>query len=74
MYYNALNNEKPENEKLHSEYNLYVTKEKWKHFKKYDTMKAMEGLFKLIAKEEKKIRTDPIAQVTDLLKKVFGKQ
>jgi len=40
---------------------------------KYVTTKAMEGLFKLIAKEEKKIRTDPLAQVTDLLKKVFGK-
>lgn len=41
---------------------------------KYVTAKAMEGLFKLIAGEEKKIRTDPAAQVTALLKKVFGKK
>jgi hypothetical protein len=40
---------------------------------KYVTTKAMQGLFKLLATEEKKIRTDPLAQVTDLLKKVFGK-
>jgi hypothetical protein len=38
----------------------------------YVTTKAMDGLFKLIADEELKIRKDPIAQVTDLLKKVFG--
>jgi hypothetical protein len=41
---------------------------------KYVTMKAMEGLFKMIAGEEKKIRTDPLAQVTALLKRVFGKK
>ena len=41
---------------------------------KYITARAMEGLFKLIAGEEKKIRTDPLAQVTALLKKVFGKK
>jgi hypothetical protein len=39
----------------------------------YVTDKAIEGLFKLIAEEEIKIRKDPAAQVTDLLKKVFGK-
>lgn len=38
----------------------------------YVTQKAMEGLFKLIAQEELKIRKDPVARVTDLLKKVFG--
>jgi len=41
---------------------------------KYVTLKAMEGLFKLVAGEEKKIRTDPLARVTDLLKKVFAKK
>ena len=40
---------------------------------KYITAKALEGLFKLIAGEEKKIRKDPLAQVTALLKRVFGK-
>ena len=38
----------------------------------YVTTKAMDGLFKLIADEELKIRKDPVAQVTDLLKRVFG--
>lgn len=38
----------------------------------YATNKAMDGLFLLIAGEEKKIREDPIARTTDLLKKVFG--
>lgn len=34
--------------------------------------KAMDGLFKRIAAEEKRIRQDPLARATDLLKKVFG--
>jgi hypothetical protein len=38
----------------------------------YATKKAMDGLFLLIADEEKKIRQDPVARTTDLLKKVFG--
>lgn len=38
----------------------------------YITLRAMQGLFKLIADEELKIRKDPVARVTDLLKKVFG--
>lgn len=37
------------------------------------TSKALDGLFYMVAQEEKKIRKDPAAQVTDLLKKVFGK-
>lgn len=40
----------------------------------YATDKAMEGLFTLIAEEEKKIREDPISRTTDLLKKVFSQQ
>jgi hypothetical protein len=36
------------------------------------TQKAMDGIFYYVAQEEKKIRKDPAAQVTDLLKKVFG--
>jgi len=38
----------------------------------YVTQKAIDGLFVQIAKEELKIREDPAARVTDLLKKVFG--
>ena len=37
------------------------------------TSKSLDGLFYLLGQEEKKIRKDPVAQVTDLLKKVFGK-
>lgn len=38
----------------------------------YATDKAIDGLFLMIAKEEKSIREDPVARTTDLLKKVFG--
>ena len=38
----------------------------------YVTTKAMGGLFEQIAAEETKIRTNPAARVTDLLKQVFG--
>lgn len=54
--YNAVPGVKPVNPDL----NAYVTD------------KAISGLFKLVANEEKKIRTNPAARVTDLLKKVFG--
>lgn len=38
----------------------------------YVTQKAIDGLYVKIAEEEKKIRTQPAARVTDLLRKVFG--
>ncbi|MEP7258615.1 MAG: DUF4197 domain-containing protein [Flavitalea sp.] len=38
----------------------------------YVTEKALTGLFFQVAVEEKKIRKDPAARVTDVLKKVFG--
>jgi hypothetical protein len=40
----------------------------------YATQKAIDGLFIMIAKEEKNIRDNPGARTTDLLKKVFGSQ
>jgi enolase len=40
----------------------------------YATDKAIDGLFVMIAKEEKNIRQDPVARTTELLKKVFGYQ
>lgn len=40
----------------------------------YATNKAIEGLFIMIAKEEKNIRQDPVARTTELLKRVFGSQ
>ncbi len=39
----------------------------------YVTTKALDGLFYMVGQEEQKIRTNPIARTTDLLKKVFGK-
>jgi hypothetical protein len=38
----------------------------------YVTGGALDGLFLMLAEEEKKIRSDPAARATDLLKKVFG--
>jgi hypothetical protein len=39
----------------------------------YVTTKAVDGLFTVLGEEEKKIRTDPAARGTELLRKVFGK-
>jgi hypothetical protein len=41
------------------------------NLEEYVTEKALNGLFLQIAKEELKIRVDPMARATDLLKKVF---
>jgi hypothetical protein len=38
----------------------------------YVTNKALDGLFTMVGEEEKKIRTNPAARTTDLLRKVFG--
>lgn len=39
----------------------------------YVVTKAIDGLFYMVGQEERKIRTNPAARVTDLLKDVFGK-
>ena len=38
----------------------------------YVTNKALDGLFKMVAQEEKNIRQNPVARTTDLMKTVFG--
>ena len=38
----------------------------------YVTQKALDGLFLIVADEEKKIRKDPLGRTTNLLRKVFG--
>jgi hypothetical protein len=38
----------------------------------YVTEKSLSGMFYQVAQEEQKIRKDPAARVTDILKKVFG--
>lgn len=58
---------------LASKYNkLPMVKKANPNLEDYVTIKALEGLFKLVAQEELKIRKDPASRVSDLLKKVFG--
>jgi hypothetical protein len=38
----------------------------------YVTNKALDGLFKMVADEEKRIRQNPAARTTALLQQVFG--
>ena len=38
----------------------------------YITQKALDGLFMLMADEERRIRRDPLARTTEILRKVFG--
>jgi hypothetical protein len=40
----------------------------------YATDMAIQGLFTMIANEEKNIRQDPVARTSELLKRVFGSQ
>ena len=65
---------------LAKQYNQYAGKasklglldEKDADLDNYVTQKAMDGLFLMIAEQEKAIRKDPIATGSSLLKKVFG--
>lgn len=59
--------------------NKYISSIPFSGFEQFDldhyvTTKALDGLFYMIALEEKKIRTDPAARVTELLRKVFGRK
>jgi hypothetical protein len=38
----------------------------------YVTQKALDGLYLMVAEEEKKIRKDPVGTGSDIIKKVFG--
>ncbi|WP_234733977.1 DUF4197 domain-containing protein [Tellurirhabdus bombi] len=51
-----------------------VTKKANPDLTNYAATKAVDGLFTLIANEEKNIRENPAARVNDLLRKVFSKQ
>lgn len=56
-----------------TEYNqLPFVDKKDPNLENYITDKAIDGLFVLIADEEKQIREDPAARVTELLRRVFG--
>jgi hypothetical protein len=39
----------------------------------YVVSRAIDGLFYVVGQEERKIRTNPAARVSDLLKEVFGR-
>ena len=63
-YWNAVfstYNKIPFTKKVNTDLNAYVTG------------KALSGIFYEVAQEEAKIRNNPVARTTDLLKKVFGK-
>ncbi len=62
--YNSVSSLNPfgNNEEINPDLNAYVTD------------KAIDGLFTMVTKEEDKIRENPAARVTDLLKKVFSQQ
>ncbi len=51
---------------------LGLVKEDQKSLDGYIAQKAVDGLFTLIADEEKSIRANPIGAGTDLLRRVFG--
>lgn len=54
-------------------YNTFSTQKVNTDLSAYVTDKAMSGIFHEVALQEQKIRKDPAAQTTVLLKKVFGK-
>ena len=65
---------------VNQQYNALVSKYKDVPFSKsiafdvnqYVTEKATDGIFYVVGQEEKNIRNNPAARVTDLLKEVFG--
>ena len=66
--------------KLAEKYNQFAGKatkfglvdEKQANLESYVTQKTLDGLFVMMAEEEKGIRADPVGQTSKLLSKVFG--
>jgi hypothetical protein len=66
--------------KLAEKYNQYaqkgvqfgLVKKEQANLDDYVTQKALDGLFFMVAEEEKKIRQDPVKAGSDIIKKVFG--
>ncbi|WP_205881870.1 DUF4197 domain-containing protein [Leeia aquatica] len=66
--------------KLADKYNAYagqaaklgLLSEQEANLDQYVTHKAMDGLYYMIAEEEKAIRRDPVGQASKILRKVFG--
>lgn len=57
---------------LFTTYNKFSSKKVPTDLTAYVTQKAIDGIFYEVGLEEQKIRKDPAARVTDLLKQVFG--
>ncbi len=55
-------------------YNKFSSNKVTTDLTQYVTQRAMDGIFYEIGLEEQKIRKDPVARTTDILKKVFGSQ
>ena len=53
-------------------YNRFTTNKINPDLSAYVTEKALEGIFYQVGLEEQKIRKDPVARVSEILKKVFG--
>jgi len=49
-----------------------LVKEDDANLERYITRKALDGLFLVMAEEEKKIRKDPVGTASSIIKKVFG--
>lgn len=49
-----------------------LVKDEDANLERYITRKALDGLFLVIAEEEKKIRQDPVGTASSIIKKVFG--
>lgn len=60
-------------EKVFTTYNRFSKDKVNTDLAAYVTEKALFGIFYQVAQEEMKIRKDPVARTTDILKKVFGK-
>jgi hypothetical protein len=66
--------------KLAEKYNEYagkgaqfgLVKKEHANLDDYVTQKALDGLFYMVAEEEKKIRQDPVRAGSDIIRKVFG--
>jgi len=66
--------------KLAETYNQYaqkgvqfgLVKKEQANLDEYVTQKALDGLFYMVAEEEKKIRQDPVKAGSDIIRKVFG--
>lgn len=55
-----------------SAYNKFSSEQVNTDITAYVTERALKGIFHYVAEEEKKIRKDPAARVSDILKKVFS--